>query len=70
MDSDRLTYFRTEAEKCFLRAEETVEKSSKLGWLTLAEEWLLLAAKGRQDALSEVSGELSDYPELRKVYTQ
>jgi hypothetical protein len=65
MDFDKPSYFRAQAEKCFHHAEETADKATKLGWLTLAEEWLLLAAEGRQDALSEAS----DYPALREVYT-
>lgn len=69
MNFDKPSYFRAQAEKCFRHAEETADKATKLGWLTLAEEWLLLAAEGRQDALSEAYGAPSDYPALREVYT-
>ena len=69
MDFDKLSYFRAQAEKCFRHAEETPDKAIKLGWLTLAEQWHLLAAEGRQEVLSEVYGEPSDYPALHEVYT-
>ena len=69
MDFDKLSYFRAQAENCFRSADETADKAIKLGWLTLAEEWLLLAAEGRREVLSEIYGDPSDYPALHEVYT-
>jgi hypothetical protein len=68
MQQDRQAYFRAQAEYCFQHAEETADSASKLRWLTLGEEWLLLAAEGRREVLDEVYGEPSAYPALRQVY--
>ena len=55
MPFKKITEYRKHAEECSRQSELTSDKTNKLHWLAMAEEWLLLAdSLGTKDSYGHV----------------